>query len=286
VSEIPVKKDMGRPPNADGAVGLAGKGITVIIPAHNEASRIEAVVRAVVAQGLSVLVVDDGSTDGTADEARAAGARVLTLRPNRGKGEALKEGFRQVLSETSVDPALEAPTIASRRPASEGVHDRPGLQRTGAPKGILTLDGDGQHDPDEIPAFLETWMTSGADLVVGVRDYREMPPVRWFTNSVSRRLFSWALGEWIPDNQSGYRLRSYRLAKASLASQEQGFAFEVEEIAICVGRGYQMAWVPIKTIYGTEVSDIRPWAHFVSFLRVTRRARGRVRKERHRVTRQ
>jgi len=54
----------------------------------------------------------------------------------------------------------------------------------------------------------------------------------------------------------------------------------VEEIAICVGRGYQLAWVPIKTLYGTEKSDIKPWTHVSSFMRVTRRARRRMRQER------
>ena len=150
---------------------------------------------------------------------------------------------------------------------------------------IFTLDGDGQHDPAEAPALIAAWSTSGADLVVGARDYESMPPVRWFTNSVSRVLFSWAVGEKIPDNQSGYRLRSRRLAEATLASPEQGFAFEVEEIAICVGRGYKLAWVSIKTIYGTEVSHIKPWTHLVSFIRVTRRARRRVRQERQTVAR-
>ena len=145
---------------------------------------------------------------------------------------------------------------------------------------IITLDGDGQHDPAEVPAFQKAWEDSGADLVVGARDYRKMPPVRWFTNSLSRKLFSRAVGESIPDNQSGYRLRTRRVVEADLSSIEQGFAFEVEEIAICVGRGYKLAWVPIKTIYGTETSDIRPWSHFTSFMRVTRRARRRARQER------
>jgi hypothetical protein len=147
-------------------------------------------------------------------------------------------------------------------------------------KAILTLDGDGQHDPAEAPAFLGTWASTGADLVIGARDYDSMPPIRWFTNTMSRLLFSRALGEYIPDNQSGYRLRTRRLAEATLSSPEQGFAFEVEEIAICVGRRYKLAWVPIKTIYGTETSDIRPWSHFTGFMRVTWRARRRVQQER------
>jgi len=203
-----------------------------------------------------VLVVDDGSADDTAEQARVAGARVLSLRPNRGKGAALKAGFLEALS-GAVDSHWSA---------------------------ILTLDGDGQHDPAEAPAVLAAWTASGADLVVGARDYKQMPPVRWFTNNLSKLLFSWAVGEKIPDNQSGYRLRTRRVVEADLSSTEQGFAFEVEEIAICVGRGYKLAWVPIRTIYGTETSDIKPWSHFVSFMRVTRRARRRARQERRAIS--
>jgi glycosyltransferase involved in cell wall biosynthesis len=225
-----------------------GGAMLAVVPAHDEATRIGAVVRGLAEQGLPVLVVDDGSADGTAEAARKAGARVVRLEPNRGKGAALKAGFRVALDEGWA--------------------------------AILTLDGDGQHDPAEVPSFLKARETTGADLVVGARDYRAMPPIRWFTNTVSRRLFSWALGEKILDNQSGYRLRSRRLAEAALASPEIGFAFEVDEIAICVGRGYGLAWVPVKTIYGDERSDIKPWTHFVSFLRVTRRARRRVHEER------
>lgn len=240
--------------------------VLAVIPAHNEEGRIGPVVSAVVARGLPVLVVDDGSVDGTAEEASAAGARVLRLEPNRGKGAALKAGFRQALG-AEEDGAEECRAAEA---------DGQAVPWTA----FLTLDGDGQHDPAEIPVFIEAWHGTGADLVVGMRDYGDMPPIRWFTNSVSRLLFSWALGERIPDNQSGYRLHGRRIAEAALASEEQGFAFEVEEIAICVGRGYRLAWVPIRTIYGSEKSDIKPWTHFRSFMRVTRRARARVKAER------
>jgi len=238
-------------------------GVLAIVPAHNEEPRIAAVVKALVAQGLPVVVVDDGSTDDTEAAARAAGARVLSLTPNRGKGAALKAAFRCALDETA--------------PAGPGGSGPPIWEA------FLTLDGDGQHDPSEAPRVIRAWESTGADLVVGARDYKSMPPVRRFTNSVSRLLFSWAVGERVPDNQSGYRLRTRRLAEATLASPEEGFAFEVEEIAICVGRGYDLAWVPIKTVYGTEASDIKPWSHFLGFMRVTWRARRRVRQERRNV---
>jgi glycosyltransferase involved in cell wall biosynthesis len=242
--------------------------VLAIVPAHDEAGRIGQVVRAVLSQGLPVLVVDDGSSDGTGAEAEAAGAQVLRLEPNRGKGAALKAGFRAALDVG---------------PGREGQAGGGGAGSAEVWPAFLTLDGDGQHDPAEIPRMLEAWERTGADLVVGMRDYNDMPPIRWFTNSVSRLIFSRALGQRIPDNQSGYRIHSRRLAEAALASEEQGFAFEVEEIAICVGRGYRLAWVPIKTIYGTEKSDIKPWTHFSSFIRVTRRARDRMRRERLRA---
>ena len=229
--------------------------VLAIVPAHNEAGRVGEVVRALVAHGLPVLVVDDGSIDSTGLEATEAGAQVLRLEPNRGKGAALKAGFREALSAGGVSPE---PDWAA----------------------FLTLDADGQHDPAKVPDFLQAWEEGGADLVVGARDYNAMPRIRWFTNSVSRVLFSWAMGEHIPDNQSGYRLHSRRLAEMALASEEQGFAFEVEEIALCLGRGYKLAWVPIPTIYGTEKSDIKPWSHFSSFVRVTRRARRLMKAER------
>jgi glycosyltransferase involved in cell wall biosynthesis len=265
---------------AASALGAAPGAVLAIVPAHDEAPRVAAVVRGLIEQGLPVLVVDDGSTDSTGYVAREAGARVLRLEPNQGKGAALKAGFRLALGESS-DAGPGAPAAASLAAAVASSAVAPTMAASW--DAILTLDGDGQHDPAEVPAFLKAWGESGADLVVGARDYRRMPPVRWFTNTVSRRLFSWALGEAIRDNQSGYRLHSRRLAETVLASPEQGFAFEVEEIAICVGRGYKLAWVSIQTIYGTEKSDIRPWSHFISFLRVTRRARRRMREERGRV---
>jgi len=211
-----------------------------MIPAFNEAPRVGAVVRDT-ARFLPVLVVDDGSTDDTPAAAKAAGATVLRQTPNQGKGAALKAGFAWALRE-----GWDA---------------------------VVTLDADGQHDPAEIPAFLEVRAAGNADLVIGARDYHRMPPQRRLSNTLSRWIISRAVGRPVPDNQSGYRLLSRRLMEAVLASPEQGFAFEVEMIALCARLGYRMEWLPIRTIYAGQKSHIRLGSHVLGFLRVAARAR-------------
>jgi glycosyltransferase involved in cell wall biosynthesis len=141
---------------------------------------------------------------------------------------------------------------------------------------VITLDGDGQHDPAEIPRFLAAW-AERPDLVIGRRNFRAMPPARRLSNELGRLAFSWAVGRDIPDNQSGYRLVSRRLAAATLASDEPGFAFEVEQITSCIRMGGTIAWVPIRTIYAGAPSHIRPMAHLREFVRIVRLARRDVR---------
>ncbi len=218
--------------------------ILALIPAYNEAAHIADVVTGVRAH-LPALVVDDGSTDDTAARAEGAGATVLRQVSNQGKGVALRAGFRWAL-----DEGVEA---------------------------VLTLDADGQHDPAEIPKFLRAYAARQADLIVGARDFGQMPLVRRLSNTVGRWAFSWALGQSVRDNQSGYRLVGRRLMEAVLVSGEAGFEFEVEMIVTCVRRGFTLDWVPIRTIYAGERSHIHPWHHTVNFFRVvwqTRRRRG------------
>jgi len=219
--------------------------ILALIPAHDEAPRIAAVVRAAAAH-LPVLVVDDGSTDDTAAVAEAAGATVLRQHPNQGKGAALRAGF----------------VIALTREATA----------------VVTLDGDGQHDPDELPRFMEAEPAArSGELVIGRRDFGRMPLVRRIANGLGTVLLSAAVGRWIPDNQSGYRRIGGRLMAAMLDSREDGFAFEVEMIAVCIREGWPIRWVPISTIYGDERSHIRPLHHLRGFIAVALRARRIVR---------
>ncbi len=215
--------------------------ILAVIPAYNEAEHIVQVIRAVL-DHVPVLVVDDGSTDGTAALAASAGAEVLTQLPNQGKGAALRAGFRRAL-ELGYDA-------------------------------VLTLDADGQHDPREIPKFLAAARGS-ADLIIGQRDFTRMPPVRRLANTLGQVLFSWALRQHVPDNQSGYRLLSRRLMETLLGNSETGFEFEVAMIATCVKKSFRLTWVPIRTIYAGESSHIDPVRHTLNFVRIawaTRRA--------------
>jgi glycosyltransferase involved in cell wall biosynthesis len=227
--------------------------ILALIPAHDEAPRIGAVVRPALPH-VPVLVVDDGSGDATAAVAEQAGARVVRQMPNQGKGAALRAGFQAALAE-----GVEA---------------------------VVTLDGDGQHDPAELPAFLavyarRTLAGEATELIIGRRDFRRMPRLRRVSNWLGTVALSTAVGRWIADNQSGYRLVGRRLMAACLDSVESGFAFEVEMIALCLREGWPIEWVPVRTIYGDERSHIRPLRHLGEFLGVTRRAR-RIARERPR----
>ena len=219
--------------------------ILALIPAHDEAPRIGPVVTGA-RRHLPVLVVDDGSRDDTAAVAQRAGARVLRQTPNQGKGAALRAGFGAALAEGA--------------------------------EAVITLDADGQHDPAELPAFLgeyarRTLAGERTELIIGRRDFRRMPPLRRLSNWLGTVTLSTALGRWIDDNQSGYRLTGRRLMSAMLDSAESGFAFEVEMIAVCLREGWSIEWVPIRTIYGDEPSHIRPLRHLREFLAVTGRAR-------------
>jgi glycosyltransferase involved in cell wall biosynthesis len=218
--------------------------IFALIPAYQAGARVGPVVTTARAY-LPVVVVDDGSTDDTATVAEQAGATVLRQVPNAGKGAALRAGFRHALT-AGVDA-------------------------------VVTLDADGQHDPDDIPAFLAAFAVSRPELVLGRRDFGSMPPVRRLSNTLGGWVFSAAVGRNVADNQSGYRLVGRRLMAALLDSTESGFEFEVEMIARCIALGLPIAEVPVRTIYAGEPSHIRPWRHFTEFLRMTRDARRIVR---------
>ena len=164
----------------------------------------------------------------------AAGAEVISNPTNMGKGASLQAGIKHALA--------------------RGVDY------------VITMDADGQHDPQEILAFIEAYENRRSDLIIGRRDFSQMPTVRRASNTLGTRLFSWAVGRNIHDNQSGYRLIGRRLMKVLHTSKESGFEFEVEMIVTCIQRRFHLGWVPIRTIYAGEKSHIKPLQHTRKFV--------------------
>jgi len=208
--------------------------IIAIIPAYNEARFIGDVIRTAL-QYVPVVVIDDGSTDGTGAAAAMAGAKVVAHVQNQGKGKALLTGFDYAVGR-KVDAAI-------------------------------TLDADGQHDPHEIPLFIEAFRAGQGDIIIGKRTFGEMPPKSQFGNRVGTVLLGWAMGQPIPDNQSGYRLLS-RDVMAKVRPSSSRFEAEVEILLRAQLAGFRVGWVPIKTIYNDKKSHFRPVDDSVLFLKM------------------
>jgi glycosyltransferase involved in cell wall biosynthesis len=203
--------------------------ICALIPVFNESPHIAKVVEGVRRNIADVVVIDDGSSDGTADIARAAGATCLQLPRNCGKASALRAG------------------IAFARDHNFAY--------------AITLDGDGQHLPEDIPVMLRVAEQTGADLIIGARcfDRALMPRSRYFSNMIGSRLASALVGREIRDSQSGFRLfRLDKLAGAKLRSRF--YELEMEILIKMVRSGCTVAHAPIRMIYdhGQARSKMKP----------------------------
>ncbi|MEM9556146.1 MAG: glycosyltransferase family 2 protein [Acidobacteriota bacterium] len=199
-----------------------------VIPAYQAAPWIGQVVRDTLDVMQRVLVVDDGSTDGTGVAAQEAGAEVLRIGNNRGKGHALRRAFDFLFTE--VDE-------------------------------IVTLDADGQHVPAEIPKLLAARERTGAGLVLGTRDhlFAEMTPLRRFANTLSSRLISTAAGRTMLDIQTGFRLYARELI-AVTGFPEHRFEAESAVVVRTLRRGLDLATVPVRlaVVDGRATSHFRP----------------------------
>lgn len=211
--------------------------VCVVIPAYDVASMIGEVVKGCLKYVSRVFVVNDGSRDETGKMAAEAGASVITHLENRGKGEALKSGFAEALG-----CGFDA---------------------------VVVVDGDGQHDPDELPRFVELARREDADMVLGNRmgDVSNMPFLRRATNFMSSRMISGMLGQEIADSQCGYRLvRARLLRKLELRTH---YYDTDSEMIIKAGRlGARIQNLPIRTIYEGEESHIKSFTDTMRFLRV------------------
>ena len=200
--------------------------IAVAIPAFEAAAAVGVVVRRTAAMGFEVVVIDDGSRDGTGDAARACGVPVLTHDVNLGKGRALKTAFQYLFAR-----GFEA---------------------------VVTIDADGQHPPEEIPKLLAPWR-DGADLVLGTRAhlYAAMGRVRRASNGTSSWLISHVAGATLPDCQTGYRLYRRTLIEA-LGFPEPRFEAESAVLVRAVRQGFRVVGVPVRL----DEADGRATSHY------------------------
>lgn len=200
---------------------------TAVIPVHNEASTIASVVLAARAY-LPVIVVDDASEDGSGPRAAAAGAIVLTLPRHRGKGEALQRGFAEAL----------------RRGATT----------------VVTLDGDGQHDPRDLPRLLAMSQRWPESMIIGGRlDSAEAIPLpRFYAMQVASFWINWLGQCHVQDTQSGFRLYPATLLR-TLPLRHGGFLFESEVLIKAGQAGWDVREIPIRAVYPPgRTSQYRP----------------------------
>lgn len=197
-----------------------------LIPAFNCAAEIGQIVRGVRQHVPDVLVVDDGSGDDTVAMARAHGARVTVHDRNQGKGPALRTGLRALLGE-------------------RWTH-------------ILMLDGDGQHDPGDIPGFLAA--AEDADLVLGSRLHRPetIPPRRYWTNFIGTRALELMTGYPLEDSQCGYRLVAAPFMRR-MGLVGNRYSVDTEILVRCGKLRARFAHVPVTVIYRPSItSHYRP----------------------------
>ena len=200
-----------------------------VIPCFNEGTGIAALVSALRQQVSLVLVVDDGSTDETAFLARDAGATVIRHERNCGKGAALRTGLSQLFKQ--------------------------GFEWA------VTLDGDGQHAPEDLPAFLRCAEQTGALLVIGNRmdNAHAMPWLRRQVNRWMSRKLSRLAGRHLPDTQCGLRLIHLE-SWAALPLKTERFEVESETLMAFLAAGRRVEFVPIPVIRSRRRSRIHPVA--------------------------
>jgi len=210
--------------------------ICVVIPSYNESDTIGSLVKGVLGKNLDVLVIDDGSTDQTRAIAKGAGAEVLTNKQNEGKGASLNKGFRY-----AIDKNYDA---------------------------VITMDGDGQHSPEDLPKFAEALKHSSADIIAGNRmsSSQGMPIIRWLTNKFMSYIISKVCKQYIPDSQCGFRLiKKNVLKKLNLVSAN--YEIESETLIDAYRKGFKIESIPVQTIYAEQVSRINPLIDTIRFFR-------------------
>ena len=214
----------------------------VVIPAHNEARTIRAVAAGALQQLPFVIVVDDASTDGTADLLEGLPVLVLRNVQNRGRAASLLRGAHEAIE----------------RGASA----------------IVTLDGDGQHSPEDIPLLLKAYRAMPGSIVIGARLHHRdrIPPSRYWANRVANFWISLASGYRIADTQSGFRIYPARALHATRVrvDRSRSFVFESEILIEAARHGIVASCVPINVVYSDRgrASYFRPVVDIARIVRM------------------
>ena len=218
------------------------KRLCVIIPAYNVEDTIGDVVDGALQSVSTVLVTDDGSSDETAERASNAGAIVIRLEKNKGKGNALK-----LLFESAMQKGFEA---------------------------VISMDGDGQHDPVEIPRFIKAHEKNPEHVIVGSRMHarEHIPRARYNSMHVARFFISLAANQFVEDTQCGFRVYPLPLIQKMKLTQD-GYVTETEILLKAGDMGARINFIRIGAIYGKIRSHFRPvldvtaiTAYIISFL--------------------
>ncbi|MCX7120196.1 MAG: glycosyltransferase family 2 protein [Gammaproteobacteria bacterium] len=195
--------------------------ILVLIPAFNEEKTIAFIVDRCLQYSSQVMVVDDGSTDKTVAALKNSAATVLLNSKNGGKGLALLKGFRSALDKNY--------------------------------QGVITLDADGQHDPDDLPKFLEKITQAPEKLIIGARRIHteRAPTMRLIANKIADFFISCAARKRLIDTQSGYRYYPMPFLKQYVAQMNVAnrFAFEAEILVAAARSGFAIQYVDIQSCY-------------------------------------
>lgn len=209
--------------------------VVAIIPAYNEENALAEVIGRTFEHVDEIIVVDDGSSDKTSEVAIEAGARVIKHSVNLGKGEALKSGFKAV-GDDSI---------------------------------IITIDGDGQHNPSEIPDLVRPIIEDGADLVNGSRymngPEENTPAYRRVGQKVLDIATNISAGTKVTDSQSGFRAFSPK-SKNVFRFKDTGFGIESEMLVDAAEAGLKIVEVPITVRYDLDGSTKDPITHGVGVL--------------------
>ena len=206
------------------------------IPAYNEESHIESLVKSAKNHVDSVVVCDDGSTDNTASIAKNAGAIVISHKTNKGYGAAIISLF-DYARENNVDV-------------------------------MITLDGDGQHNPDQIPLLLNTISKHNVDVVIGSRFLNntiEAPGYRQRGIKIITSAANYGTDLKVSDSQSGFRAYS-KIAINAIHPTEEGMSVSTEILLKISNKGLSLAEVPITVSYDGDTSEHNPLSHGISVL--------------------